>query len=153
VRADLAVHQWPSTGIWAQFIRDVHGGALFEQFSIVLFIMNDLLSNFIIKIPVHLDTTLFGTPLSVGQAMQFAPNRYFVIYPNPATSWAALHSAARIRKVRLFNLLGRRAQEWEGTNIRKIDLKKIPPGLYFIQAKLETGPGQWKTLVQKIIRR
>ncbi len=150
---NLSGHPWPSTGIWGQFIRDVHGHELFGRHYIALFVTNDLLSNFIIKIPVHLDTTRFGTPLSVANAKNSTPDWRLSVYPNPTTSWLTLGSAGRVKKVRLFNLLGCVVKEWEGTNIRKINLQNLPAGLYFVQVNLRAWDGHWQTLVQKIIKR
>ena len=56
---DLEGLQWVSTGIWSEFITDTDGNDLFEDQHIALFVMNDLFSNASVKIPVHLDNSLF----------------------------------------------------------------------------------------------
>ncbi len=51
---ELSNIQWPSTGIWAEFIENTNGNDLFGNDHIALFIMNDTNSNDIVKIPVRL---------------------------------------------------------------------------------------------------
>jgi hypothetical protein len=52
---DLRGVKWPSTGIWSTFVTNVNGNDLFQNQYVALFIMNDTLSNNIIKVAVHLD--------------------------------------------------------------------------------------------------
>jgi len=75
---ELSNIQWPSTGIWAEFIENTNGNDLFGNDYIALFIMNDIKSNNIIKIPVRLDAELI-TSLSLVDTN----NTEFQIYPNP----------------------------------------------------------------------
>ncbi len=57
---ELSNIKWPSTGIWAEFIEDKNGNDLFGNDYIALFIMNDVNSNNIVKIPVRLDVKLIN---------------------------------------------------------------------------------------------
>jgi len=57
---ELSNIKWPSTGIWAEFVEDRSGNDLFGNAYIALFIMNDINSNNIVKIPVRLDVKLIN---------------------------------------------------------------------------------------------
>jgi len=61
---ELSNIEWGSTGIWAEFIEDVKENDLFNDDYIALFIMNDVNSNNIIKIPIRLNIELFN-PLDI----------------------------------------------------------------------------------------
>lgn len=82
---DLAGVQWTSTGMWASFVTDGNGNDQFANKYIALFVMNDILSNNIINVPVHLDVTLFAGPLAVEY---LAPLRAQVIDSQVELSWS-----------------------------------------------------------------
>ena len=78
--SDLTSIQWATTGIWSKFISDLNGNDTFNNNHIVLFIMNDKHSNNIIKIPVHLNTSLFCNSF-----VSEIKKEELIIYPNPSS--------------------------------------------------------------------
>ena len=98
---DLIGLQWSSTGIWSKFITDIGSNDLFENKRIALFVMNDTLSNDLIKISVRLDISLFCNSLSVNKIY----NIDFILDPSPTTSTSHIDSENIVRKVTIYKIV------------------------------------------------
>jgi hypothetical protein len=125
---DLTTIQWTSTGIWSKFITDVDGNDLFDDKYIALFIMNDTLSNDIIKIPVHLDTSLFCNALPTNETEY----KDFIIYPNPTSKKIILPIEFIGSSYEIYSLNGQILLK-ENILSNSIDLSTLNLGIYFIR--------------------
>ena len=144
---DLMNIKWSSTGVWSRFITDVSGNELFKNQYIALFIMNDKQSNNIIKIPIHLDASLFCNALSVEDVNV----NDFKLYPNPTTSVLHIQSENEVNSIIVYNNIGQEIKRQNGEFKTEIDLNKVPAGIYFIKVNL-TINGNNKSTIKKIIK-
>jgi len=102
--ADLTNIKWPFTGIWSKFISDINGNDTFNNHHIVLFVMNDTQSNNSIKIPVHLNTSLFCNSLSVNEIIE----EELIIYPNPSSDKINLPTEFLDSDYEIYSIHGKR---------------------------------------------
>jgi len=129
---ELSNIQWPSTGIWAEFIEDTNGNDLFGNDYIALFIMNDINSNNIIKIPVRLDAELI-TSLSLVDTN----NTDFQIYPNPCKNSIYFSNEYLGLDYIIYSINGEVITKNTVTN-NMIDLSFLENGNYLIYFKTKT---------------
>lgn len=133
--SDLTGVQWASTGIWSKFISDINGNETFNNNHIALFIMNDMLSNDIIKIPIHLNTSLFCTPLSVNKITE----SNLIIYPNPSSYKINLPSEFSISNYEIYSMNGQKLLKG-ALKENSLNILTLKNGIYLMKIILqETG--------------
>ena len=125
---ELSNLQWTSTGVWSEFAEDINGNDLFDNKYIALFIMNDVNSNNIIKIPVQLDTSLFCLPLGLIDTNY----NEFQIYPNPFNNSIKLPNEYINFEYQIFTTNGQIITKNTITN-NELNLSFLDNGIYFIR--------------------
>ena len=146
---DLIGFEWTSTGIWSKFITDTDGNDLFQNKYIALFVMNDTISNDIVKTPIHLDTSLFYNTLAVNDNDIY--NKNIILYPNPTTSTLNINSENIIERITIYNTIGQVVKIQNSKAIKVINLKELPVGVYFIKMNLYIND-VYNEYFQKIIK-
>ncbi len=127
---ELTNIEWTSTGIWSEFIEDTNGNNLFDNTYIALFIMNDVNSNNIIKIPVHLDASLFCIPLGLSTLN----SNDFQIYPNPFENSITVPDEFLHLEYQIFTIDGQMIGRNTITK-NKLNLSFLNDGIYFMRIK------------------
>ena len=127
---DLSNIQWVSTGIWSEFIKDTNGNELFGDKYIALFIMNDINSNNIIKIPVKIDIALFCTSLNLIDTNSNELN----IYPNPVKDNINIPNEFINSEYEIYAINGKMIKQ-STILTPKINLSFLSNGVYIISIK------------------
>lgn len=132
---DLKNIKWLSTGIWSIFVKDIQNNDHWNDEHIALFIQNDTLSNNIMKIPVHLSTSLFHSTFkqetSIKSFLKFKSkylrikleNKYF----------------GEKMKISIFNVLGQNVLSNEVlvyNSFIDLDISQLTVGQYFYKIKI-----------------
>jgi len=128
--SDLSAIQWTSTGIWSTFITDINGNDLIEDDYIVFFIMNDLLSDNIVKIPVRLDTSLFCDTLTIDESE--IDENSLILYPNPTHDIVIIPNKFINSTYEVVSINGQILQQGKVIS-NKISLLSLNSGMYFIK--------------------
>lgn len=127
---ELSNKQWVSTGIWSEFVEDSNGNDLFDDKYIALFVMNDVNSNNSIKIPIHLDISLFCLPFGLIDTN----NNELRIYPNPFTTSITLPNEFISFEYQIYTINGQILTTNRLKN-NKLNLSFLNNGIYFIRIK------------------
>ena len=127
---ELSNMQWTSTGVWSEFVEDINGNDLFDNKYIALFVMNDVHSNNIIKIPVQLDSSLFCLPLGVTDTNYSD----FHIYPSPFTNSIIVPNEYINFEYQIFAINGQIIAKNTITK-RELNLSFLNNGIYLIRIK------------------
>lgn len=141
---DLKNIEWVSTGIWSTFVMDTLQNDEWNGKYIALFIMNDSLSNDIVKIPIYLSTTLFNdgqidsipdTIILNSNVIPERKNAYFTNVLNDKLNITLKNNYLNKElKIKIFNVKGRHVINKEvkvvGSQLT-LDISNLAIGQYF----------------------
>ncbi|GAA4230549.1 hypothetical protein GCM10022291_00990 [Postechiella marina] len=85
----------------------------------------------------------YWSQLEVLSSNEFHNKSTLLIYPNPTSEYLNIVSNTAIKQIQLYNLLEKQVLK---TNKSQVDIRALPPGLYF--AKIEYGSN---TITKKVI--
>lgn len=138
---DLDSVHWVSTGIWATFVKDTTLNDEWNQKHIALFIMNDTLSNGIVKIPVQLSTIHFNDGKNDSITVEVdpeVPERDIFIFTNIVSDNLHLNLKNNYKNMKMiisiFNIKGQNIinkEVYVSGNKINIDMSDLSIGQYF----------------------
>jgi len=78
-------------------------------------------------------------------------NSPVIIYPNPATDHVFIQSSAAIAAMELVDATGKRIRDIEKANtpLIKVDLKGLPPGIYYVRLSSRQNISMYKIIVNR----
>ncbi len=140
---DLIGKEWLPTGTWGEFISDLNKNDTFGNSNIALFATNDTTSDCVDLIPVHLNINApsIDTPEINEEKI--------VVYHNPLDANFYIQSKFKIVEVKIYNSAGQIVALKQGENLKRINIKETPKGVYFINVTYNEN-GLIKTVTKSL---
>ena len=151
---DLSNIQWVSTGTWSLPVKDINDNNIWQGNHIILFTFNDVNSNDIVKVPVHINDTVLC--LNLGMVSGNNNCEEVSIYPNPAGNRFFIYSSVfrnRQVDVKIYNSAGQLILSDKKTfdnDKTSVSIKGFTSGIYFVKLKSDTESfGKMIKLIKK----
>ncbi len=139
---DLQNIRWVSTGTWSSLVTDINGNNKWHDSHIILFTFNDVNSNDIVKVPVHINDTVLCQSLGLFSGKNNHSD--IIICPNPAENLFFIKSSLfnnRQVNINICNSTGRLIYSDKKTfhnNETYVNIRDFASGIYFVELKSKT---------------
>lgn len=81
------------------------------------------------------EITMNGVVSSIEQKREFT----YKVFPNPADDYFTVATEAKINRVELYNVVGRKVRTYESNLYNRYDVRALPDGIYLIRMKDKDG--------------
>ncbi|PIE50961.1 MAG: hypothetical protein CSA38_00365 [Flavobacteriales bacterium] len=141
---DLIGKEWLPTGTWGELASDLSKNNSFGDDYIILFATNDTTSNCVDLTPIHLNNNTLST-----NELKFIKNE-ITVYSNSLNTYLYVKSKCKIKEIKIYNSVGEIIGFKKGKDLKKIDIKGTPKGVYFLDITY-TQKGMSKTISKKVL--